>query len=210
MRISLSRSLIFVILVLSLAACGPVYARKDVAVSMETSVHEISYDAALAEPSPEEESALAAFIGQFSHPNEAGLQLYTPNYEPISQERLTTLRDRMEALGITTLSVVEDASVNPNHLRLSASRPVAVSPICPDWSGWHVANYSNSPTSNFGCAHANNVSKMIENPNDLVAGRGDYHPDAERSAAVIQEYRASSSSEEGDSATGAASTEGGQ
>lgn len=60
---------------------------------------------------------------------------------------------------------------------------------CPDWTYAHMANYRNTVLSNYGCAHANNFSKMVADPNDLIAGKGDSTPDAMRSSGIIEAYR---------------------
>lgn len=71
-----------------------------------------------------------------------------------------------------------------------AKEPLTISEAnCPDWTYAHMANYRNSVMSNYGCAHATNLNKMVMDPNDLIAGTGDTRPDATRASGVIEVYR---------------------
>lgn len=63
---------------------------------------------------------------------------------------------------------------------------------CPDWSHPTVGNYDNSNHSNFGCAVNNNLAVQLENPRDLIEGRGHRGgvADIENSVRTIERYRA--------------------
>lgn len=62
---------------------------------------------------------------------------------------------------------------------------------CPDWSHSSVGNYDNSNHSNFGCATRNNLAVQLENPRDLIEGRGHAGGgDIESSVRTIERYRA--------------------
>lgn len=68
------------------------------------------------------------------------------------------------------------------------SRYVVSLPGCPDWSGERFT-YNNVPTSNWGCATAINLGRMIARPEDLVRGRTPGAFDGELGARSIELYR---------------------
>lgn len=73
-----------------------------------------------------------------------------------------------------------------------ASMHAAVPPHpCPDWSHAADVNYDNSLHSNYGCAVNNNIAVQLENPRDLVKGRGSKGGfDLEGNVRTIELYRA--------------------
>ncbi|MGB1539673.1 MAG: CpaD family pilus assembly lipoprotein [Rickettsiales bacterium] len=73
---------------------------------------------------------------------------------------------------------------------------------CPDWTAPYTANYHNTVHSNFGCAHAVNLGRMVEDPNDLIGGKGDPNTNAERSAHAVERYLSGESVDSEDSSTG--------
>jgi len=68
------------------------------------------------------------------------------------------------------------------------SRFVVSLPGCPDWSGERFT-YNNVPTSNWGCANAINLGRMIARPEDLVRGRAPGAFDGELGARSVELYR---------------------
>jgi pilus assembly protein CpaD len=67
-------------------------------------------------------------------------------------------------------------------------RYVVTLPGCPDWSG-KLTSYTNTPSSNWGCATAINLGLMIAEPSDLVRGRDLGVADGEALAGAIERYR---------------------
>ena len=61
---------------------------------------------------------------------------------------------------------------------------------CPDWSHSASINYDQSVHSNFGCAVENNFAVQLDDPADLLYGRGTGGYDLERSVRTIERYRA--------------------
>jgi type IV pilus biogenesis protein CpaD/CtpE len=61
---------------------------------------------------------------------------------------------------------------------------------CPDWSSNSVVNYRNQNHSNYGCAVNRNLAIQVDDPHDLVRGRGNGAGDAEASATSLELYRA--------------------
>ncbi len=78
----------------------------------------------------------------------------------------------------------KQATYDPQTRALTLPHP------CPDWSQSQTQNYKNETHSNFGCAVNSNLAVQLENPEDLVHGRGKATPDTETTTRVIEQYRA--------------------
>lgn len=68
-------------------------------------------------------------------------------------------------------------------------RYVVSTPACPDWTKPEGDDYTNTPTSNYGCATQTNLGLMVANPGDLVHGTATSTADGEYSARAIEQYR---------------------
>ncbi len=66
---------------------------------------------------------------------------------------------------------------------------VITEPGCPDWSRPSATHPANLPTSNFGCATAVNLIRMVDDPRDLVRGQALEAADGSHAAAAILRYR---------------------
>lgn len=69
-------------------------------------------------------------------------------------------------------------------------------PDCPDWSRPTIGDFTNMPSSNFGCATATNFGLMVAEPRDLYRGRDPGYADGERAARSIERYRAGKEGED--------------
>lgn len=72
--------------------------------------------------------------------------------------------------GITS-RLVDTPESSPDLVRVTVRRFTAVAPNCPDWETTVPNPYTNVAASNHGCATAQNLSVMIEDPADLIEGR---------------------------------------
>lgn len=63
------------------------------------------------------------------------------------------------------------ASLTSGNVEIVAERYVAAPPSCPDWSHANIMDTTNSNSSNFGCADASNLARMVADPRDLLVGR---------------------------------------
>lgn len=117
------------------------------------------------------------------------------------------------SLAMLTLAGITACSPNQSKnpaIAVDGNRAVVSVPNCPDWSNPHRSNFNNGTFSNFGCAHATNLVKMVEDPADLVAPDATGHANGERNAGVVQQYRASGSESADDAApTTSGTTSGG-
>lgn len=84
-------------------------------------------------------------------------------------DRAQVMLDRAtaERLAPATLGVAADARLHVEVTLLQARAPK-----CPDWSRRSDDDFSNRPSSNFGCADAVNLANQVANPGDLIAGHG--------------------------------------
>ncbi len=76
--------------------------------------------------------------------------------------------DRLAADGLEPVKFVAAGAA----LRVEVTRPGAHVPSCPDWSRRSDEDFSNRPSSNFGCADAVNLAAQVADPADLIVGRG--------------------------------------
>lgn len=79
---------------------------------------------------------------------------------------------------------------NADMITVSVGRYVAIPPRCPDWSKPELGDFTNTRSSNFGCASAVNLSLMVADPLDLVRGQPLADADGARMARAIGRYRA--------------------
>lgn len=178
--------------ILMLNACmGLPQETKKPVITFVPASHDVFYPRYTVIPSDSEEAALDEFLGETAHNPGGNIALLTasPDEEKTSQ-RLTDLRAQLSKRGYHEIVVLEDSTVPESRIRVSASKAHVNAPDCPDWTYAHMANYRNTVLSNHGCAHAVALTKMVENPHDLVSGKGDSGADALRGQGIIETYRA--------------------
>lgn len=155
--------------------------------------HEVHYPPQSAVLSDSEEAALHAFFVQDTA-NRSNIEhiivLVAQPANPQSSQRMAHLQQLLRQWGYRKAIETEHPAVPANRIRVNSNHTVAQAPKdCPDWSYDYMANYRNSVLSNFGCASSTNLVRMVEDPNDLVAGTGDSGADAQRSSGVLEGYR---------------------
>jgi pilus assembly protein CpaD len=114
-------------------------------------------------------------------------------------------------LVLTILSIVAACApdVKVNTIVNSKDNPLIIPPKCPDWSVGNNVNYSNTPSSNYGCANINNYGAMIEDPNDMIVGKSTYLSSGARSATPVTSYEAGgTASTSGSSSSSSSSSSG--
>lgn len=191
-RMSIYRLLCLLLLPL-MAGCamGERQLPKEPVLTYSPVTHDVRYPKHMVLPSDAEEDALQAFLAKNgSNPGgNIALLSATPAVHT-NQERISDIKQLMQEWGYNMpVIIAQDPNVPSDTIRVSSSRVEATAPDCPDWSYGYMANYRNSHMSNHGCATATNLVRMVEDPNDLVAGTGDSNADAERSSGIIDTYR---------------------
>lgn len=190
---ALYRGLLGALFLLALGACamGERQLPKEPVITytpVHLDIHYPQHDVILSDGEAEKLQAFLA--GHARNPGgNIALMAAAPD-SPVTSERLADVKRQMHGWGYPSVVIVTHASVPRDRIRIGSSTATATAPDCPDWSYAHMANHRNSVLSNFGCAHATNLVRMVEDPNDLVAGTGDNSPDAQRGSGVIEVYRA--------------------
>jgi pilus assembly protein CpaD len=82
------------------------------------------------------------------------------------------------------------AGVPANRAVITVGHYAVTLPPCPNWSQPRANDFTNAPTSNFGCATAVNLGLMVASPGDLVAGRTLAPADGKPAAAAVDRYLA--------------------
>ena len=100
--------------------------------------------------------------------------------------------------------VAEGGGESDFSVALTYERSVSVVPRCADWSRSTDRNYDNLPPSNFGCALAANLGKMIVNPADLERRAPATLADAPSLSRVILLHRAGQPTSSSDNPAGPA------
>ena len=118
----------------------------------------------------------------------------------LAEGRLKTLTEVARRRGFTVerftpTAEMQPTSRDPRIAQVFVGRFVVTSPACPDWRKDSAADFTNTPTSNYGCADVVNLGAMLADPGDLVRGRDMGPAEAERAGLAIQRYRGYGSKE---------------
>ena len=76
-----------------------------------------------------------------------------------------------------------------DRVKVIVRRLVVTLPPCPDWTSLPGWNVNNTVSSNWSCASAINLGRMVADPGDLVRGRPMDPGDGEFFATAIENYR---------------------
>lgn len=169
--------LIATALCLSLGACatpegpGTVEPRRAEVGELE-SRHAVLFTSGSASVQEAEREALNRFLAPLLNDPHASVLVEAPaaNADTLARDRSMAVVQMLAERQITTrLEPLNEYT--PGSVRVLVRRVTAYVPNCPDWSSEDGSPFTNSVSSNFGCATARNLSLMIEDPNDLVRGR---------------------------------------
>ena len=87
----------------------------------------------------------------------------------LAAARTTAIAQDLARYGIVA-AALPAIDVAPDRAVIGIERTVVTLPPCPNWSKPAAADFTNSQSSNFGCATASNLGQMVATPSDLVAG----------------------------------------
>ena len=82
------------------------------------------------------------------------------------------------------------AAVPANRAIVETGRYLVTLPPCPNWSKDASLRFTNTVSSNYGCAAAVDLGRMVASPTDLAEGRPVGPVDAIPAAAAVQRYEA--------------------
>lgn len=109
---------------------------------------------------------------------------------PLATARFEAIAAALLPYGIVPVS--EPGLGAPGTAVIRRERYLVTLPACPDWSkpAAGAGDFTNTHSSNFGCAAAVNLGLMIAQPADLVEPRQVGPTDARVAAAAVNAYRA--------------------
>jgi len=111
---------------------------------------------------------------------------------PLAAERRRVLARRLESRGLSVADapLAYGAAPGANAARLVVGRYVVTPPECPDWrKPADLRDYTNTPSSNLGCATVTNLGLMVADPHDLIEGRDYGGPDTEQASTAVETFR---------------------
>lgn len=190
----------------ALAACSaePLHpeaipvAPKTVQVAWQVEPHPVQFAIGSDRPAPGEIAGIDRFLAQFA--DETSVQVFVAT-DPatagraLAERRFALLERHLAARGFAARPMTAEigggvpAVADPRIATVYVGHFVAAAPGCPDWRKPTAADFTNTHSSNFGCATAVNFSQMLANPGDLLRGQPLGPADAERAARSIRDYR---------------------
>lgn len=97
--------------------------------------------------------------------------------------QLGVQRNRISALNYAAAAAGDgDIAVTARHVKASAVG-------CPDWRRSNLMDMSHLNSSNFGCATADHLARMVADPRDLASGRPLSPAEGSQASAAIERYR---------------------
>ena len=208
---------------LALAACSaqPIYPEaagieKVNQVEWKMERHAVDFGFGRATPSTAEIAALDRFVRPYV--NDTAVRVYVDGAPAaagaaLAQQREQVLSAWLEAKGFRPGLIVEGVpgavpATDPARAVVYVGRYDVVLPDCPDWRKQTGADFTNTHSSNHGCATTVNFARMLADPGDLVQGRDPGPSDGERRAAAVKNYREAAKSDAKADAEGVSTTGG--
>ncbi|HLI13327.1 MAG TPA: CpaD family pilus assembly lipoprotein [Alphaproteobacteria bacterium] len=187
------------------AACTPDTARwstvetpKENKVELVKLTHAVHFAPGSSVPEAGEEQRLAAFLAQIQVDYGDQITFDTgPSHGNPAADRLAARRAAAVAALLRRRQVQASPAAQPtvegalarDAVVVTVGRYVVTPPVCPDWRKPEADDYTNTPTSNYGCATATDLGMMVANPGDLVNGTPISPGDADFAARGIERYR---------------------
>lgn len=113
----------------------------------------------------------------------------------LAAQRYAILHRHLTARGIVVRRMTHDPTVqterpsDPRVATVYVGRFAVIPPQCPDWRKPSSSDFTNTQSSNFGCATALAFGQMLADPGDLVRSEPMGPADAARAALAIERYR---------------------
>lgn len=195
MRYAFLAALMFV------AGCDSYYVgdyreRFPILVQRDTPVLLVSFLPNGAELAPEEARRVDAFLADYAVRNSGPLKVTAQRVGTVDRlalDRLAALEARALAAGIPKASIalgLGDAKTGTADAVATFERFTAQVPECGDWSKSTTDDWTNTPSSNFGCATQRYVGLMTADPQDLLRARTPGPHDNAKLADTLAKYRA--------------------
>jgi len=210
MRISAS-PLLLILALLPLAACDPELATQQDLSSAGVGTDNQNYAAQLARAhryvyvargsgavSEQDKAGLASFVAQQADGHNMAVHVTLTG--PLGVPEFDQLTRTLAADGISPEKIEYKANQSvegrPPASRsgmvvvdVATERWRPILPTCPDHSQLSILGSDNPDSSNYGCATATNLSLMVSDPRDLVAGETGGQTDGELAVSAVDRYK---------------------
>lgn len=141
-----------------------------------------------------QQAALAALASRFVQARADVIRIETPTGDdPVAHQAAWNTRDALAARGVPVerLQIVSyDAPAARAPILAGFETLQAYIPNCAVTQSVTGANFSNQPSTSFGCAVTANLAAQIANPRDIVAPAALGSSDTARRGKVFDSYRA--------------------
>lgn len=138
-----------------------------------------------------EAGRLGAFLAAHGTPWSMDVRI-----QPLSGEGAAAVQDAASALiqlGVqrTRISAMQQPgnAAGEGDIAITARYVEAAAEGCPDWRRSNLMDISELNSSNFGCATADHLARMVADPRDLASGRALAPATGEHASAAIERYR---------------------
>jgi type IV pilus biogenesis protein CpaD/CtpE len=149
--------------------------------------HDVRFAANTAAPSAEEAGQVQDFLNRIEVRDGDTITIGVDG-GPLGQARRDRVLGLLKHDGLTDVGDAP-APRTPNVVTLVVRQMTAVPPTCGDWPKLGSGDTLNAPSSQLGCATANNLYDMVIDKRDLAVGRKPGIGDAEPGMRAVQTYR---------------------
>jgi pilus assembly protein CpaD len=180
------------------ARWSQVEAPKDNKINFVTATHAVHFAADSDALAPGEAQALTQFLTgeEAGFGSQVTIDTGPPRGVPAADELtakraevVSGLLRRLNMPGESAKRPSVEAALGHDEVIVAVGRYVVTPPVCPDWRKPDDGDYTNTPSSNFGCATTTSLGLMVANPADLLRGTPGGPADGEFAARGIELYR---------------------
>jgi len=140
----------------------------------------------------QERTALGQIVHDYKTYGQVPLTVVMGGSGQTDQALAEDIRATAVADGLAKSEVIVgvDPALPPGAVQVSYVSHTAVLPECGYWYRESYAEYENANSINFGCASQHNLGLMLADPSDLIAPNEFDPRDGQRTAIVVDLYRA--------------------
>lgn len=186
---------VFALVGLMLAAgCAPYQgegypAAKEPKVEFAVQAHGVRFAPGQAVPETGEAERLADFLRRLDVGDGDQVVVVAPAIAESLAERRRQAVASLLAKRRIGMAAASDRLLGSEIIEVVVRRAVVTVPGCPDWTKTPGNSFDNTVSSNFGCATAANLARMVADPADLARGRDPGPADGDYGGVSIQNYR---------------------
>ena len=167
---------------------NPEHSPKVIQLHWNWQVHPVQFKPASALLSEDERRRLDGFLNEVApKPDHLILAGFGGELNPLTRERIDTITLQLKQhLPGAVVRVHSGGGSLPHGVRVLVGHYLVKIPDCPDQT--RLSDSGNVPGSNFGCATAVNLSRMVADSTDLQQGRSLAPGDAQVLSAAVRRY----------------------